>query len=212
MQANALRTVLFLLFLTILTIAGPISAQADIYCFTDSEGVVHFTDVPNDERYRVFLRTGKTMERTSYSYAALSGDIKRYDPVIHAACRRFGVDTNLVRAIIKAESNFNYLALSPKGARGLMQLMPQTAQEMAVFDIFDPAENIYGGVKYLKRLLGMFDGNIPLALAAYNAGPDRVGNRKQIPMIKETQDYVQRVLLYFRNYKNRYGYQENKML
>ncbi|MDQ7837563.1 MAG: transglycosylase SLT domain-containing protein [Thermodesulfobacteriota bacterium] len=210
MRANALRTVLFLLFLTILTIAGPISAWADIYCFTDSEGVVHFTDVPNDERYRVFLRTRKTIERTSY--AALSGDIKRYDPVIHAACRRFGVDTNLVRAIIKAESNFNYLALSPKGARGLMQLMPQTAQEMSVFDIFDPAENIYGGVKYLKRLLGMFDGNIPLALAAYNAGPDRVGNRRQIPMIKETQDYVQRVLLYFRNYKNRYGYQENKML
>lgn len=198
---------MFLLLLTALSVVRPASALADIYSFVDSEGVLHFTNVPNDNRYRVFLRTYKSLKQTPYA-----GDVKKYDPIIHAACQRFGVDRDLVRAVIKAESSFNYRAISPKGAQGLMQLMPQTAQEMSVFDPFDPVENIYGGVRYLKQLLSRFDGKLPLALAAYNAGPEKVADQKQIPMIKETQDYVQRVLMYFQNYKKKCGYQGDNVL
>lgn len=207
-RGDTLKTAFFLI-LTAFVIACAVPASADIYCFTDGEGTIHFTNVPNDERYKVYLRSERPPEAPSRVHV---GEIKRYDPLICAACRRFGVDTDLVRAVIKAESNFNHRAVSPKGALGLMQLMPLTAQEMSVQDPFDPADNIYGGVQYLKRLLAMFKGDVPLALAAYNAGPERVASTNRIPSIEETQYYVQKVLNYFRKYKKNYGYQGNKVL
>lgn len=183
---------------------------ADIYSFTDSEGIVHFSNVPNDERYKVLFRAYRPREPLSDA-AGPRAVPKKYDGFISEACRRFGVDRDLVRAVIKAESNFNHRAVSRKGALGLMQLMPMTAQEMSVVDPFDPADNILGGVQYLKRLLGMFKGDVPLALAAYNAGPERVAGN-QIPRIDETVNYVSKVLSYFRSYKKNYSHEENKVL
>lgn len=200
--------ILFLLLAAALGSGRPGPARADIYSFVDKEGVLHFSNVPNDQRYRVCLHTRKPIGPT----VPAPGHVKSYEPIIQSACRRFGVDTDLVRAVIKAESNFDCLAVSPRGAQGLMQLMPQTAQEMSVFNPFDPIENIHGGVRYLKQLLSRFSGNVSLALAAYNAGPEKVMDKKQIPMIKETQDYVRRVLTYLRSYKGKSDYQENSVL
>ncbi|MFH1148287.1 MAG: lytic transglycosylase domain-containing protein [Pseudomonadota bacterium] len=205
------RVQVILFFFLAALFAGATVAEANIYSFTDEEGVVHFSNVPNDGRYKVFLevddpRQPKRTRRIS------QGGSKKYEPLIDAACRYFGVDNDLVRAVIKAESNFNHRAVSRKGAQGLMQLMPVTAQEMSVMDPFDPADNIFGGVQYLKRLLGMFNGDVPLALAAYNAGPERVAQTWQIPKIEETQGYVQKVLTYLRSYKKKYGPGDNKML
>lgn len=192
-------------------LAGTTIAEANIYSFTDEEGVVHFSNVPSDGRYKIFLEVDDPhlSKRTAYKS---KGQAKKYESLIDAACRYFGVDTDLVKAVIKAESNFNHRAVSRKGALGLMQLMPVTAQEMSVMDPFDPADNIFGGVQYLKRLLGMFNGDVPLALAAYNAGPERVSQTWQIPKIVETQDYVQRVLTYLRSYKKKYGPGDSKVL
>lgn len=192
-------------------LAGSTIAEANIYSFTDEEGVVHFSNVPSDGRYKIFLEVDDPHLSKHTAYKS-KGRAKKYEPMIDAACRYFGVDTDLVRAVIKAESNFNHRAVSRKGALGLMQLMPVTAQEMSVMDPFDPADNIFGGVQYLKRLLGMFNGDVPLALAAYNAGPERVAQTWKIPKIVETQDYVQRVLTYLRSYKKKYGPGDNKVL
>jgi soluble lytic murein transglycosylase-like protein len=133
-----------------------------------------------------------------------SPNVEVYEPMIITASQRYSVDPNLVRAVIKAESNFNHRAVSPKGAMGLMQLMPETAQKMAVANPFNPEENIHGGVRYLSELLQLLDRNLPLALAAYNAGPERVIGRNEIPSIEETRNYVQRVIMYYKNLNRDY--------
>lgn len=122
-----------------------------------------------------------------------------FDDIIKEKACKYQVDPKLVKSIIKVESNFNPKAISPKGAMGLMQLIRTTAKEMEVEDAFNPQENIEGGVKYLKYLLREFNQNIPLALAAYNAGPERVKRSQGVPNIKETQDYVRKVLDLYRN-------------
>lgn len=123
----------------------------------------------------------------------------RYEHLIQESAQRHGVDPGLIRAVIKAESGFNPQATSSKGAMGLMQLTPATAQAMRVKDPYDPAQNIEGGTKYLRRLLGQFNGNVALALAAYNAGPEAVAKHGGIPPIAETQNYVSSVLSEWRN-------------
>lgn len=116
------------------------------------------------------------------------------DRLIFISARRFGVDERLVRAVLKYESGGNPLAVSPKGAQGLMQLMPATAHLMGVRDAFDPADNLAGGVKYLKLCLERFQGDLALAVAAYNAGPEAVARYGGLPPYQETRDYVERVL------------------
>lgn len=123
----------------------------------------------------------------------------KFDNIIEEKAYKYQVDPKLVKSIIKVESNFNPKAISPKGAMGLMQLIGSTAREMEVKDAFDPQENIEGGVRYLKYLLKEFNQNIPLALAAYNAGPQRVKEFQGIPNIKETQNYVREVLNLYKN-------------
>ncbi len=127
----------------------------------------------------------------------------KFDKIIDEASSKFGVPRELIKAVIKAESNFNPIAISPKNAMGLMQLIPSTAKEMGVEDVFDPYQNIIGGTKYLKMLLDRYNGNLFLALSAYNAGPDRVDKTGGIPNIEETQNYVDRVLKFYKEYSQK---------
>ncbi len=124
-----------------------------------------------------------------------------FHPIIHAAADKYRVDSALVKAIIMAESNYNPTAISKRGAKGLMQLMPNTAEVLGVKDLFNPEDNINGGVRYLKQLLNQFDGDLQLAVAAYNAGSRKVRQYQGIPPFKATKYYVEKVLRYYEYYK-----------
>ena len=127
---------------------------------------------------------------------------RKYDPLIQEFSGKYGVDSALVKAIMRAESGFNSYAVSRKGAKGLMQLMPQTAEQWSVIDIFDPRQNIEGGVKHLKHLLETFENNLDLSIAAYNAGKEAVIRNYSIPPFNETQNYVRKVLRFYESYKH----------
>lgn len=166
---------------------------ADIYRFVDEEGVVHFSNVPTDPRFRLYIPSRKPSSSSPH----------QYESIIREVSSRYNMNHHLIRAVIKVESDFNASVVSSKGAQGLMQLMPETASDMQVRNVFNPRENIEGGVKYLRRLLDMFNNNLTLALAAYNAGENMVKQYNfQIPPYKETQDYVRKVLHYFQRYQN----------
>ncbi len=200
MRRNKIRSVHYLLAISFLFIfSTAVCVHADIYMYIDADGVMHFTNAPteSDRDYRVYIRE-RSRYRSSYNYSP-----DKYDELISVASKQYGVDHRLVKAIIKAESDFNPKAVSKKGAMGLMQIMPQNFQSLDIEDPFDPRENIMGGTRYFKYLYDRFDGQLALSLAAYNAGPTAVDNyNKTIPPYRETEQYVQRVLTYYRNYKN----------
>jgi soluble lytic murein transglycosylase-like protein len=170
-----------------LFIGAPVSA--DIYRYVDKDGTWHFTNIKTDGRYRLYVRTTRQSP---------SEYIKKYEDIIQQAAKRFGVDNALIKAVIKAESDFNYRAVSRKGAQGLMQLMPETADDMGVGNPFNPEENIFGGTRYLSLLLKRFKNNMKFALAAYNAGPEMVETHQGIPPFTETRTFVQKVMDYYR--------------
>jgi soluble lytic murein transglycosylase-like protein len=171
-------------------------ASADIYKFVDENGVLHFTNVPNDSAYKWVMReTRPDGEKLSSEQLQL-----RYDTIISTVSKRYAMDPSLVKAVIEAESDFDSQAKSKAGAVGLMQLMPETARGLGVKDLYDPTENIEGGVRHLKRLLAQFKRNVPLALAAYNAGATNVKKYGDIPPFKETQGFVAKVLEYQKKY------------
>ena len=187
-------------------------AVADIYMFKDERGVVHFTNIPSSDKRFKLLRK----EEGTSDYARRAGmpqismpsaeAIRRFSSMIESASRTHGVDVALVHAVISAESGYNPAALSKAGASGLMQLMPDTAKRYGVQNILDPMENINGGVRYLRDLIAMFNGNLELAVAAYNAGENAVirhGNR--IPPYAETVHYVPKVLGFYRQFQTRKG-------
>ena len=194
-----------ILFTGVLLASLAAAAHADIYQFVDENGVVHFTNVPSG-RVKKNIKVHSEARRHSPSpataqKASLSKSGQRADEIpasylniINSACDRYGVDPSLVHAVVKVESGFNPFAISRKGATGLMQLMPQTASIMNVSNTFSPHENVEGGVRYLRYLLDRYEGNIPLALAAYNSGETAVKRWGTIPPYKETQDYVKKIL------------------
>ena len=175
--------------------ASPATAQ--IYSFTDENGTVHFSNVPNDPRFN-------TKNQVAYlrKYRK-QADIREFDFYIREAAQRYKIDPHLVKAVVEAESNFDSYAVSHRGARGLMQLMPATAGDLEVKNSFNARQNIEGGCKYLRRMIDMFGGNIKLALAAYNAGPSNVKKYKDIPPFAETKNYVRSVLRKYQSYKNK---------
>jgi len=171
------------------------SALADIYMYKDKDGVVTFTNVPNHTGYRTVLRSAKN----SLPVAARVNP--SYDNVILTASGRHSVDADLVRAVIRTESDFNAAARSHKGAMGLMQLMPDTARLHNVVDAYDPVENVEGGVRHLRMLLDRYQNNLELSLAAYNAGSGAVEKYRGIPPFAETKEYVRRVLRFYDSYR-----------
>lgn len=176
--------------------------NADIYRYEDEEGIVHFTDAPTDKRFKIFLRDLKKDKelRTKLKYAA-SVNPAVYEQLIKTCSDKYGVNPSLVKAVIHAESGYRPDAVSSKGACGLMQLMPATAKSLNVADRFNPKDNVEGGVKYLRFLLDTFRGDVPLAVAAYNAGLNKVAKYGGIPPYNETKTYVNRVLSYMKSYQ-----------
>ncbi len=192
-----MRFLLGWLFLTVLlmTHAGPAAANSYIYSYVDEKGVLHLTNAPVDARYkptRYRTTPRPTASEVSGNYAAM----------INTAARRFQMDPHLIKAVIKVESDFKNQAVSHKGAQGLMQLMPGTVRDMGVRSVYDPHDNIMGGTRYLKMLYEQFNGDLELALAAYNAGPARVAEAGGIPRIPETVNYVKKVLRYYKIYSS----------
>jgi len=167
-------------------------AEAQIFSWTDGNGHLVLSDHPRDGAARAYtvpqsdaIRATRPVDTTRSA---------RYDELIRLNAKLQGVRTDLVRAVVQVESGFNAWAKSPKGAMGLMQLMPDTMKQFRVRDAYDASENIRGGVAYLRQLLDRYSNNEVLALAAYNAGPGAVDRHGQnIPPYKETQDYVKKI-------------------
>ncbi|MEN8143101.1 MAG: transglycosylase SLT domain-containing protein, partial [Thermodesulfobacteriota bacterium] len=185
-----LKIVSFLIAVAVIMAISAGTSFATIYTYVDDDGVVHFSNVPTDPQYKPVVRekrprlsatTSNSRVLIPATAADWDPDPDYYDEMIRAAANRYHVDPRLVKSVIRAESNFNYLAVSRRGALGLMQLMPGTADDMQVFDPFDPKDNINGGTRYLRKMLGLFNGNVRLALAAYNAGPNKVIELGRVP-------------------------------
>ena len=185
-----------LFFFTAFVLIAPNHVVADIYKYEDEEGVIHLTNTPSNPnaKYVMILKE----KRVHFPRGI---DVNKFDKIIHKAAKKFNLDAALIKAVIKAESNFNHQAVSHKGAQGLMQLMPKTAAALKVEDSFHPDDNIEGGARYLRYLLNVYNGDLTLALAAYNAGETAVARyNNTVPPFRETQNYVRRVLSFYQDF------------
>lgn len=185
-----------LAMLGVLCCVVPTAVFADVYSYKDSQGVLTFTNVPNHAGYRRVIRDGNVSETGKSSITSA------FEDLIRTTSGRYSIDADLVRAVIKAESDFRSNARSQKGAMGLMQLMPETARLHKVADAYDPGENVEAGVRHLKMLLERYQGDLQLSLAAYNAGSGAVEKHGGIPPFTETREYVRRVLRYYDSYRS----------
>lgn len=200
-EARGMKKLLKITFGMVLwAILNPLNGQADpIYVFKEPDGSIRFTNKtpPSGTTYKIF-----TASKPNFSVYKISGYNWRktkvishaYSEIISQVATETRVDPSLIKAVIHVESAFNANAVSPKGAQGLMQLMPETAKDLGVRHVFHPKDNISGGAKLLARLLVKYNNNLKLALAAYNAGEDNVDTYNGIPPFAETQDYVRKVL------------------
>jgi soluble lytic murein transglycosylase-like protein len=190
-----------------LVLALPAVASADIYQYVDAEGVVHFASHPSDKRARLYIRGNGGNQGAARGVVPTPPSdhdvarFTRYDEWIRQAATLYQIPEQLVRAVIKVESDYDPRAVSVSGACGLMQLMPDTADRLQVRDIHDPRENIFGGVRFLRILANSFNGDLSLTVAAYNAGEDAVIRHGGIPPYAQTQDYVVKVTRFYRRYR-----------
>jgi soluble lytic murein transglycosylase-like protein len=192
--------------IVILALAAiPGFARADVYSFTDGNGVLHFSNVPSDPRYQLLIAgptetVAASRKGPPINWLARSS---QYDGVISVAAKAATIQAALVRAVIVVESGFNPHAISKKGAIGLMQLLPETARRYGVKNIYDPEQNVRAGAHYLSDLLVRFDSNLELALAAYNAGEDAVERYgRHVPPYRETLAYVPSVMRVYQRLMN----------
>ena len=177
------------------------ACAGEFFMLKDTRGVVYFTDqapAPGSRarvirRYATPDKAGSTAPGAAYTAPRYRNFSGQYDHVIQEAARRQGLDPLILKAVMKVESDFNPYAVSSKGAQGLMQLMPATAREMNVRRVFDPMENVHGGAAYLRKMLNRFNGDLRLALAAYNAGPKAVEQHRGVPPFDETRRYIQKI-------------------
>jgi soluble lytic murein transglycosylase-like protein len=195
-----------LLRITFVTFAlfGPVMALATggIYTFVNAEGELYLSNVPDDERYQMLdppAAPPRAEDRAEPARPQAAPDVKRpYSTVVNSIAVRYGIEEALLHAVISVESGYNARAVSKAGAAGLMQLMPETAKRYGVADIFDPHDNIRAGAHYLRDLLKLFNNDLALALAAYNAGEGAVlKHGRRIPPYRETVAYVPRVLDFY---------------
>lgn len=185
------------ILITLIAVFAASGVFADIYRYIDKNGVMHFTNAPTSSSgdFKLFLRERRPPAPSWYG-------AEKYDHLISEAARRHGVSFPLLKAIIKAESDFDPQAVSKKGAMGLMQIMPENFKLLGLEDPFDPTQNINAGARYFRQLYERFGGKLALTLAAYNAGPSVVDRYQTIPPYEETEEYVRRVLRYYYDYKN----------
>ena len=178
------------------------TANADIYKHVDENGVISFSNTKGSPGTLYVKAAKKKPKVEPFMPSDTSPDrFHRYDAYIRQAAMLYQIPEALVRAVIKVESNYDPRAISPANARGLMQLIPETAERMMVRDIHDPRQNIFGGVRYLRVLANLFNGDLELTIAAYNAGENAVIRHGGIPPYQETQEYVVKVLGYYRHYR-----------
>ena len=177
---------------TMLSLGTAADADAQIYTRKSANGTVEATNMPDATDFRLAYPGKGTLihSRAWKLRPSYNGEFNHH---IHAAAATHGVSVELVRAVIQVESGFDYLATSTKGAQGLMQIMPATARELGLSNAFDPRQNIFAGVRYLRMMLDTFRGDVALAAAAYNAGPKAVLRYGGVPPYKETQDYVGKI-------------------
>jgi len=204
-MARAVTTIAALAVSCLVLMTGVRPARAELYSYLDDAGVLHFTNIPGDPRYSPHRfghadNTFTWQDEIGRMQRIHRVDIDRFDHFIREAAQYYSLPPSLVKAVVAAESAFEVAAVSPAGAIGLMQLMPETARAMSVTDPFDARDNIFGGARYLRILANRFGGDVRRAVAAYNAGPNAVEKSADIPSFQETEGYVRRVMALYRHY------------